>query len=150
MRRRFHLLLLVLVVLPILALARWGGEAKSPWSPAEDGVQARLVTRRSVWRAGKPLDVFVRYRSVDGRAHDVPLVAHGTISHLREGVVVADVTRDFELLGVARTVTPEARTQGLLLTLPAGSVTSGLHEISGTLGPHALLPLQVRVIEPRR
>ena len=151
MRRRFHLLLLVLVVLPLIALSRWGGEGKSPWSPAQDGVQVRVVTERAVWRAGRPLEVSLRMRSADGKEHSTPGIVHGTVSHVLEGKGFLEETRDFVLAPPpSDAVVPAAKTADFpLLTIPAEHVTPGVHEFSGTLGPFALPPLKVRVLKPR-
>ena len=88
MKRLINALILVLVLVPLMLLMRWGGEAKAPWSAPAGGVQARLVAPRFLWRADQDENVHVRIRN---RSHETFRPAGPVTLHVeREGAPATD------------------------------------------------------------
>src|SRR5688572_6505294 len=88
MKRVITALLLVLALVPLLLLTRWGGEAKAPWSASRDGVRARLVASRSIWRTDEAIDLRLRIQS---RARETRVIGQsvtGTLVLRREGAEI--------------------------------------------------------------
>jgi hypothetical protein len=144
-KRLLSALILVLVLVPLMLLMRWGGEAKGAWSEPRDGVQARLVSPRFLWRADEDVPVVVRLRNRSAVTRDVaPLSLPVRI--LREGHVVRQ-----ETLQLAGGPLPAAGQ--LDVTVRSGRLGddgSGLYAIDGVLDGLALPAVKLRVLEPQR
>jgi hypothetical protein len=135
------------MVLPLLLLTRWGGEAKSPWGPARDGVQARLYCPRALWRADEEIVLRARVRTVVDGSRTLPGPVEATLDVLHEGrphgapmapIVVSPGTLEV----------PDGEVVELSLTSLRPTAT-GVWTFSGRLGDLDLLPVEVRVVRAR-
>ena len=145
MKRLLSSLILVLVLVPLVLLMRWGGEAKGPWSEPRDGVQARLVASRFLWRADGSVDVALRLRNRTPSPRDV-LPLSVTIRILHEGSIAGEETI---------TIAAAALPPGGIIDLPLRSgrldlAGPGLYSVDGTLDGIGLPAVKIRLLKSRR
>lgn len=144
MKRLLSALILVLVLVPLMLLMRWGGEAKGAWSAPRDGVQARLVSPRFLWRADEDVTVAVRLRNRSSEARDVRPVA-----------IMLSFRREGRPLGAEQVMLPPAvLPAGAEIDLPAlrrrlDDEPPGLRAIEGSLEGSGLPALKLRIVKAR-
>lgn len=144
MKRLLSALILVLVLVPLMLLMRWGGDAKAAWSAPIDGVQARLVSRRFVWRVGERVPVVLRIRNRTAEPRDVVAVDL-RLRVMHEGRVVSD---DVLVLSPAA-LPPHGEIDLPLREAPLEEGRTGLYAVDGNLAGVGLLPLELRVVPAR-
>lgn len=145
MKRLINALILVLVLVPLMLLMRWGGEAKAPWSAPVDGVQARLVAARFLWRADQDVGARVRIRNRSGETFR-PAGAL-TLRVAREGRAWTDRIVPLPAPGDL-IVEPGGQAEIALPPLRFDDAP-GLVRISVTGAGLELPALKLRIVEPR-
>jgi hypothetical protein len=143
-KRLLSALILVLVLVPLMLLMRWGGEAKGPWSAPRDGVQARLVSPRFLWRADEDVTVAVRLRNRSTEARDIRPVAL-LLTIRREGLPVG--TEEVQLRPAVLPAGAEIDLPVLRRRLDDGA--PGLRSVEGSLEGSGLPALKLRVVKAR-
>lgn len=143
MKRLISALILVLVLVPLMLLMRWGGEAKAPWSAASDGVQARLVSPRFLWRPDDAIPVVLRLknRTAEERAVEALTVR---LRLLHEGQVV----REESVVLAPATLAARGETDLPLAGRLLEDAEPGLWSLDGDVAGVGLLPLKLRVVKP--
>ena len=127
-----------------MLLMRWGGEAKGPWSASREGVSARLVSPRFLWRANEDVRLAVRLRNRSSVTRDVPELTVSLRVRLAGRIVSEETAR------LSAGVLPAGGELDLPLAhAPLGSEGPGLRAIDATLDGIALPALKLRMLKPR-
>jgi hypothetical protein len=147
MKRVITTLLLVLALVPLILLSRWGGEAKAPWSVPKDGVRARLVASRFIWRPDEAIDLHLR---VENRSSETRVIGERIAGTLALRHEKAEIARFDEVAwrGPGAFTLAPGEVADLSLGL-APRAEPGLYAIDGSLGYFSLLPLKLRVVKRR-
>ena len=154
MKRVRNALILLLVVVPVLLLSRWSGEARAPWSRRVDGVRARLAAPRFLWKPGESVPLTLRIEASGGTSG---LARHALPPGLPLELVVTHEGREIRRVAPA----PLAESSKLVadpshrseVTLPMPIVLDdgpGLYAVTGRFGRWDLRPLKLRVTKPPR
>ncbi len=132
-----------------MLLMRWGGEAKGPWSAPRDGVSARLVAPRFLWRADEPVAIFVRFRNRGSDARALPGVAELVLRVQHEGAVVSEAARPVALGVDGETLAPSGERDVRVLDEPLGDRGTGLYAVDASVAGFALPAVKIRVLKSK-
>ena len=150
MKRVIHALIFVLALVPLMLLMRWGGEAKAPWSAPRDGVSARLVAPRFLWKADEPVPIFVRFRNTSDQPRALPFSAHLILRIHHEGALVVEEMRDVALGVEGDPLLPAHGERDVRVRAePLNLEGSGLYALDASVADFSLPAVKIRLVRRR-